>query len=406
VEGVESASVDLASESAHVVGTASLESLVAAIEALGKTAALQEAAAAAALEQPAQATTIKLHIGGMTCNGCRGRAEKALQAVEGVESASVDLASESAHVVGTASLESLVAAIEALGKTAALLTTPSGTPPHQLAAAAQEQGTQRVRLPPTVSERELESLKQRLEAMEGVDKIIVSFERLTVEVQGTMSLSTLMSTCKEATISVTPLYCLHIAGLSAAKDVARVEQVLLAVEGVRNVTVDEPSASVLIDVPVDPQPGVSTLVLAINQLDGLTASLAGLDPGRPRIASVGGKSMVHRFHVQHIGCESCGGKLNAILVKVPGFTQLDLNVKTSIATITASTPPQLLQDAAALGGFPMTPEGVSVEAPRKPAAVERGAALETFSVTGMTCASCVGRVEQRLKNVAGGTATL
>lgn len=55
------------------------------------------------------------HIEGMNCNHCRMSAEKALLSVEGVTSATVDLASKEAHVEGTASREALAKAIEEVG---------------------------------------------------------------------------------------------------------------------------------------------------------------------------------------------------------------------------------------------------------------------------------------------------
>ena len=54
-------------------------------------------------------------IEGMNCNHCRANAEKALQQVEGVTSASVDLASKRAVVVGTATEAQLREAIESIG---------------------------------------------------------------------------------------------------------------------------------------------------------------------------------------------------------------------------------------------------------------------------------------------------
>jgi copper chaperone CopZ len=51
----------------------------------------------------------------MNCNHCRMNAEKALQQVEGVESATVDLASKEAVVKGSATEEQLKQAIEAIG---------------------------------------------------------------------------------------------------------------------------------------------------------------------------------------------------------------------------------------------------------------------------------------------------
>ncbi len=54
-------------------------------------------------------------IEGMTCNHCRMSAEKALQSVEGVTSASVDLATKRAVITGSATEEALRKAIDEIG---------------------------------------------------------------------------------------------------------------------------------------------------------------------------------------------------------------------------------------------------------------------------------------------------
>ena len=58
---------------------------------------------------------VKYIVEGMNCNHCRTNAEKALLQVEGVESATVDLASKEAVVKGSATEEQLRQAIEAIG---------------------------------------------------------------------------------------------------------------------------------------------------------------------------------------------------------------------------------------------------------------------------------------------------
>jgi len=55
------------------------------------------------------------HIEGMNCNHCRTAAEKALQGVAGVKSATVDLESREAHVTGTATRTELAKAIDEVG---------------------------------------------------------------------------------------------------------------------------------------------------------------------------------------------------------------------------------------------------------------------------------------------------
>ena len=65
------------------------------------------------------------------CHRCVAKVEKVLSAVAGVESAEVDLAAKRAVVLGTAAAAELIAACEAVGKPASLLTAQ-----HEEAAAA------------------------------------------------------------------------------------------------------------------------------------------------------------------------------------------------------------------------------------------------------------------------------
>ena len=83
---------------------ASTDDLIAAVKATGRECATVE---------PAVWRTTRLKVGGMTCGHCSGLVERTLAAVEGVASASVDLAAAQATVVGTASAEVLVAAVAA-----------------------------------------------------------------------------------------------------------------------------------------------------------------------------------------------------------------------------------------------------------------------------------------------------
>jgi Cu+-exporting ATPase len=66
-------------------------------------------------EHPAAFASISLPIQGMTCAACAGRVQRALEKLPGVSAASVNLASETAEVTGTAAPASLAAAITAAG---------------------------------------------------------------------------------------------------------------------------------------------------------------------------------------------------------------------------------------------------------------------------------------------------
>ena len=85
VEGVITASVNLATERAEVTLTRNADSAVIA-------KAVKKAGYEPVVE------TIELGVGGMTCASCVAHVEKALRAVPGVVEATVNLATERAHV--------------------------------------------------------------------------------------------------------------------------------------------------------------------------------------------------------------------------------------------------------------------------------------------------------------------
>jgi P-type Cu+ transporter len=104
VPGVQSASVNLATEVATIkrAPSVTLDALAKAVERAGYEVAHEE---------------LDLAIRGMTCASCVARVEKALGKVPGVVSASVNLATERAHVVAVAGtgLDALRSAVEAAG---------------------------------------------------------------------------------------------------------------------------------------------------------------------------------------------------------------------------------------------------------------------------------------------------
>ncbi len=106
VEGVQSVSVNLATERADIRANAAVDrkALVRAVEAAGYSV-------------PSVAG-IELAVEGMTCASCVGRVERALKAVPGVTEAIVNLATERASVRGAADVEALIAAIAGAGYTA------------------------------------------------------------------------------------------------------------------------------------------------------------------------------------------------------------------------------------------------------------------------------------------------
>ncbi|MEN5060756.1 heavy metal translocating P-type ATPase [Luteimonas sp. TWI1416] len=84
-------------------------------------------------------------------------------------------------------------------------------------------------------------------------------------------------------------------------------------------------------------------------------------------------------------CASCVGRVEKALAKVPGVAQVSVNLATERAHIVSAGP----VDRAALM---QAVEGVGYAVP---------AATLTLTIEGMTCASCVGRVEKALAAVPG-----
>jgi heavy metal translocating P-type ATPase len=100
VPGVTGAAVNVATSRAEVEGTAGMEEVIAAVSGAGYSV---------------PARPVELSVTGMTCASCVGRVERALKAVPGVTVATVNLATETAHVEGVADAGALVAAIKAAG---------------------------------------------------------------------------------------------------------------------------------------------------------------------------------------------------------------------------------------------------------------------------------------------------
>lgn len=113
VSGVAQVAVNLATEKATVTLAEPVppERLVQAVQKLG-------------YEVPQ--STVVLQVDDMSCASCVGRVERALKAVPGVASASVNLATERATVTGVAPVEALLAAADRAGYPAQMLDDGSG----------------------------------------------------------------------------------------------------------------------------------------------------------------------------------------------------------------------------------------------------------------------------------------
>ncbi|MEX0870859.1 MAG: heavy metal translocating P-type ATPase [Aquisalimonadaceae bacterium] len=92
------------------------------------------------------------------------------------------------------------------------------------------------------------------------------------------------------------------------------------------------------------------------------------------------------FEVTGMNCASCVGRVEKSLANVPGVRDASVNLATSRATVTVDPGAFHLTDAVqavTAAGYGLMPKEVDLR------------------ITGMTCASCVGRVENALKAVTG-----
>lgn len=92
-----------------------------------------------------------------------------------------------------------------------------------------------------------------------------------------------------------------------------------------------------------------------------------------------------QFQVLGMTCASCVGRVERALRKVPGVLEVSINLATESARVEASTSvtAQHLRQAVEQAGYQLPLQSVQLV------------------ITGMTCASCVGRVEKALQRVPG-----
>lgn len=87
--------------------------------------------------------------------------------------------------------------------------------------------------------------------------------------------------------------------------------------------------------------------------------------------------------IQGMTCAACAGRVRRALLAVPGVAEAEVNPMTGQASVTGTAPPAALAGAVAHAGY-RVPE-VTFD----------------LGIGGMTCASCVARVERALRHVPG-----
>ncbi|CAJ2921380.1 copper-translocating P-type ATPase [Burkholderia pseudomallei] len=328
---------------------------------------------------PAAPITTTLLVEGMHCGGCTSRVEQALAQVPGVTGAVADLAAGTATVAAASAIDTarLVAALDAAGYRATVATAPAATGNADARhGRARDEDDDAAAAPHT------------------------------------------------AAVTLT------IGGMTCGGCARRVEQALAAVRGVADAKVDLATTSAKASVArdVDSQ----TLVAAVEQA-GYRANVvrdaraeAAPKPAAcpfedaarsaaPAAAFAVDESSAaspervatqsFEFDIAGMTCASCVGRVEKALAQVPGVARATVNLATEKAAVDADADAHVdtarLIDAVKRAGYRASPvsDPASALAPSPEIAAAR-TAIE-LDIAGMTCASCVGRVEKALAQVPG-----
>ncbi|WP_333994921.1 heavy metal translocating P-type ATPase [Burkholderia cepacia] len=297
--------------------------------------------------------TIELSVDGMHCGGCTGRVQRALAAVPGVVEAAVDLDAHAATVTAQETVDAarLIEAVGAAGYGASVR-----APVLEVAAATQAHPVEASPAP----------------------------------------LAAAASTAGRP-LPATSTVELDIDGMTCASCVSRVEKALAKVPGVTRASVNLATERATVDVTADVS--AAQLVETVKQA-GYGATPTVTDAGFTALAPASPAAPASiELDIDGMTCASCVSRVEKALAKVPGVTRASVNLATERATVNAApdVTAARLAEAVKQAGYGATPvAGAAIP----PAASTAPADLE-LDIDGMTCASCVGRVEKALAAVPG-----
>lgn len=359
VVGVEIATVCIEQGKGRVTvhGTADIAALTEAVSRNGHVL------------HPLGTTILMLRIDGMSCGHCQGQVEKAIQEVPGVDSAKVDLDTKLATIMGTAGVDTLIAAVNATEKSATLardtdVTTP-GTSTLMTDQAGEDQSVT-LRVHGMVCEGCRATIKRELQATDGVSYVVINLAAGVVTVRGTTSIEVVMKT-------ITSSGVFQVTGLGTG--------------------------------------------------DALKAWIA---PPPAATDLTGTKRRRIRLLVEDMICNGCKDKVTKALEMVGG-NNMEIDLDTHEVQVTSTTAVEYLIAAVRAAGYYATvleevadvakavpkvvvqtdgqamnrkpPAGfVKKDKEKKGAGYAKGIML---TVTGMTCAACVGAVESGLRSMEG-----
>ncbi|MBU9482200.1 heavy metal translocating P-type ATPase [Burkholderia multivorans] len=374
--------------------------------------------------------TIELGVDGMHCGGCTGRVQRALAGVPGVVDATVDLERQAATITARETVEParLVDAVGAAGYRATVRGAVAGSD----AMAAQAKHEARPGAAATVlldidgmtCASCVSRVEKALAKVPGVTHASVNLatERATVEASADVSAARLAKAVEQAGYRATLIESapaavtsqpidhkaahsveLDIDGMTCASCVSRVEKALAKVPGVTRATVNLATERATVEASADVS--AARLVEAVEQA-GYQAT-----PVEPAPSAATSQPIDHKaahsveLDIDGMTCASCVSRVEKALAKVPGVTHASVNLATERATVEASAEVSAarLVEAVEQAGYRATLIE-SAPAAVTSAPVDRDATHSIdLDIGGMTCASCVSRVEKALEKVPGVT---
>ncbi|WP_330728582.1 heavy metal translocating P-type ATPase [Burkholderia multivorans] len=374
--------------------------------------------------------TIELGVDGMHCGGCTGRVQRALAGVPGVVDATVDLERQAATITARETVEParLVDAVGAAGYRATVRDAVAGSD----AMAAQAEHEARPGAAATVlldidgmtCASCVSRVEKALAKVPGVTHASVNLatERATVEASADVSAARLVEAVEQAGYRATLIESapaavtsqpidhkaahsveLDIDGMTCTSCVSRVEKALAKVPGVTHASVNLATERATVEASADVS--AARLVEAVEQA-GYQAT-----PVEPAPSAATSQPIDHKaahsveLDIDGMTCASCVSRVEKALAKVPGVTHASVNLATERATVEASADVSAarLVEAVEQAGYRATPVE-SAPSTVTSAPVDRDATHSIdLDIGGMTCASCVSRVEKALEKVPGVT---
>ncbi|WP_082012115.1 heavy metal translocating P-type ATPase [Burkholderia sp. A9] len=199
---------------------------------------------------------------------------------------------------------------------------------------------------------------------------------------------------------------LTVDGMHCGGCTGRVQRALAAVPGVVDAAVDldAHAATAIVQDAVEPAQLVDAIGAAGYRATVREPASDAVEtaPARHTEPSPAPAIATTELDIDGMTCASCVSRVEKALAKVPGVTRASVNLATERATIDAAPDVSASQlvDAVKQAGYGATPTASNhAVAPSVPAT----AASIELDIDGMTCASCVSRVEKALAKVPGVT---